>query len=115
MSAAPSPPANKPPAAPGTPSTPGASTQVSSGLGAVFGALAIFPIVLLFMFHLGAGYLSYQKYGNIGWAILNFFFAYFYYPYYAFFLSGCPVEAPLAAPALFGGFMKLLGGKSRRR
>ena len=40
------------------------------------------------IFGYGAAKLSYDKYQSIGWAILNFFFATFYYPYYAIFLSG---------------------------
>lgn len=95
-------------------SVPAATAQVSSGFGAVWGLLAIFPIIFLFLFHLGAGYLSYQKYGNIGWAVLNFFFAYFYYPYYAFFLAGAPAETPAVGSTMMGGFAKLFG-KARRR
>lgn len=76
----------------------------------------ILPIIFLFLFHLGAGYLSFQKYGNIGWAILNFFFAYFYYPYYAFFLASAPAEtvapaAPAIGPAIMGGLRKLFKGR----
>ena len=97
------------------PSVPSATAQVASGVGAVWGILMILPIVFLFVFHLGAGYLSYQKYGNIGWALLNFFFAYFYYPYYAFFLASAPAETPMMAPALgtslVGGLRKLFKGR----
>lgn len=92
---------------------PTVTTQVSSGVGAVWGMLMILPIVFLFLFHLGAGYLSYQKYGNIGWAILNFFFAYFYYPYYAFFLAKAPVETPVIPTTMMGGLRKLFGARRR--
>lgn len=53
--------------------------------GAAF--VAIFSFIFFLAFHIGAGYLSYQKYGSMMWAILDFIFAYFYYPYYAFFLA----------------------------
>jgi hypothetical protein len=50
------------------------------------GGLASFLFLLVFSY--GAAKLSYDKFGSIGWAILDFFFATFYYPYYAIFLSG---------------------------
>jgi len=106
---------NVPPPAEQKPAIQGTPTQISSGFGVALGALAILPFLFLIIFHLGAGYLSYQKYGNIGWAVLDFLFAYFYYPYYAFFLANAPAEpAPVAAPTMLGGFMKLFGGKRRR-
>lgn len=79
---------------------------------AILGGLAVLPILFLIFFHAGAGYLSYQKFGSMGWAILDFFFAYFYYPYYAFFLTGSSMEA---APinTMMGGFKKLFGGRRR--
>ena len=74
------------------------ATVSATGLGAIWGFLVIIPILFMIAFHVGAGYLSYQKFGSIGWAFVDFLFAYFYYPYYAFFLS-----APAPAPVLFGG------------
>ena len=63
--------------------------------------LAIIPALFALFFHLGAAYLSYKKYASIGWAIVDFFFAVFYYPYYAFFLAGdSNPTAPLMGPAL---------------
>lgn len=47
----------------------------------------VIAFVWLFVWNLGAASLSYAKYGSIGWAILDFFFAVFYYPFYAFFLN----------------------------
>jgi hypothetical protein len=58
----------------------------------------IFSIIFLFVWHLGAASLSYAKYGSIGWAILDFFFATFYYPFYAFFLN-----TPAQPTTMFGG------------
>ena len=66
------------------------------------GALAIvslvFGIIFAIVWHLGAASLSYAKYGSIGWAILDFFFATFYYPYYALVLN-----TPSTPTTMFGG------------
>lgn len=59
-------------------------------LYALLTATGIFGLI----FHIGAGYLSYQKYGSILWAILDTIFAFVYYPYYAFFLAKEPVPTP---------------------
>ncbi len=88
----------------------GTVTTLSGGVGAITGVLMIFPILFLFLFHLGAGYLSYQKYGQIGWAVLDFFFAYFYYPYYAFMLASAPSEVS-SVPTMMGGLRKLFKGR----
>jgi hypothetical protein len=53
--------------------------------GAIAGT--VFLVVWYFLWNLGAASLSYAKYGSIGWAILDFFFAPFYYPYYALVLN----------------------------
>jgi hypothetical protein len=62
-------------------------------------SIAILPAIFALVFHLGAAYMSYQRNQSIGWAVLSFFFAVFYYPYYAFALAGKPAEVPAAAPA----------------
>ena len=67
----------------------------TAGLGIVS---MIFTAIFLFVWHLGAASLSYAKYGSIGWAILDFFFATFYYPFYAFVLN-----TPPAPTSMFGG------------
>ncbi len=63
------------------------------GVSTAVASLALIPALFALVFHLGAAYLSYKKYGSIGWAILNFFFAVFYYPYYAFFLADTPAAS----------------------
>lgn len=83
----------------------------ATGFGAILGGLAILPIVFLIVFHVGAGYLSFQKFGNWGWAFLDFLFAYFYYPYYAFFLASPQPAEPINA--MMGGLRKIMGGKRR--
>lgn len=47
----------------------------------------VFVVIWYFVWNLGAASLSYAKYGSIGWAILDFFFAPLYYPYYALVLN----------------------------
>jgi hypothetical protein len=81
-----------------------ATLVIPTGFDALGSIVLIIPALLLIAFHVGAGYLSYQKYGNIGWAFLDFLFAYFYYPYYAFYLAKEP--APSALPAMLGGGKK---------
>jgi hypothetical protein len=81
--------------------------QATLAVPSLFGAFALLPLLALFLFHLGAGYLSYQKYGSIGWASLDFLFAYFYYPYYAFFLAKDP--GPMAQTTMLGGKRGVFG------
>ena len=83
-----------------TPAT--ASGESNSNTAAGVGIVSmVFTVIFLFVWHLGAASLSYAKYGSIGWAILDFFFASFYYPFYAFFLN-----TP-TAPPMMGGRRKL--------
>jgi len=72
-------------------------SSTAAGLGIVS---MIFTAIFLFVWHLGAASLSYAKYGSIGWAILDFFFATFYYPYYALVLN-------TSTPTMMGGRRKL--------
>jgi hypothetical protein len=100
-----------------TKKTPEASATLvapATGFGAILGGLAILPILFLIVFHAGAAYLSYQKYQSGMWAAVDFLFAYFYYPYYAFFLAGAPASVE-ASPinTMMGGFKKLFGGRRR--
>jgi hypothetical protein len=83
-----------------TTSKPSVDTKIVGGLG-VFGV--VIGTVVGFLFHLGAAYLSYAKYGSIGWAILDFFFATMYYPFYALVLNE-PCNTP----------MSVLGGRRRK-
>jgi hypothetical protein len=82
----------------------GSATKTDSSAAAGLGIVSlIFTIIFLFVWHLGAASLSYAKYGSVGWAILDFFFASFYYPFYAFFLN-----TPATPPStMFGGRRKL--------
>ena len=81
-----SPPAPPPPDAntgPANSDTTTTSTAMSTG--AIVSL--VFVLVWYFLWNLGAASLSYAKYGSIGWAILDFFFAPLYYPYYALVLN----------------------------
>jgi len=99
--------------------------QLSSALGKFAGAsfalvvLIILSIIAYFiLFNLGAAVLSYHKYGSYFWAIVNFFFAWVYYPFYAFFLdtNTPPVAtAPTTTETMVGGVVKMLGGRRRSR
>ena len=79
----------------------------ATGWSALTSGLAIIPVLFLIAFHVGAGYLSYQKYANMGWAFLDFLFPYLYYPYYAFFLA--KESPPSMLPAMVGGKKGLNG------
>lgn len=96
--------------------TPSATmTLAPTGFGAVLGGLAVLPIVFLIVFHAGAAYLSYQKYQSGMWAFVDFLFAYFYYPYYAFFLAGAPASMePSPINTMMGGLRSLMGARRRR-
>jgi hypothetical protein len=72
--------------------------KTDSSAGGLGIASIIFTGIFLFVWHLGAASLSYAKYGSIGWAILDFFFATFYYPFYAFFLN-----TPTPSVGMMGG------------
>jgi len=82
------------------PQTPPAENKGKT-MGAVAIAGAVIGTLFAFLWSFGAARLSYLKYGSIGWAILDFFFATFYYPFYAFFLAESSV-APM------------MGGRRRR-
>ena len=93
--------------APKTPPTQTEGKPLGAGWAAALGGLSLIPMFLLFIFHSGAAYLSYQKFHSAGWAFVDFIFAYFYYPYYAFFLSSVPVPAP----GMMGGSLAKMLGK----
>ena len=100
-----------PPPPPATPQADGdvqAVVTLPTGFGVLASTIMIIPLLILLVFHLGAGYLSYQKYGNLGWAFLNFIFAYFYYPYYAFFLAKDPGPSMGMIGGKKGGFFKTI-------
>lgn len=77
-------------------------TAQMSFFGGLLFILGLFGGLLGFLLHLAAAKLSYDKYGSIGWAILDFFFGTIYIPYYAFFLN-TPSQQPM------------FGGRPRRR
>ena len=71
--------------------------QASSGMTAGAIASIVISVIIGFLAYYGAAKLSYDRYGSVGWAILAFIFAPFYYPYYAYFVS-TPVSS-----SIFGG------------
>lgn len=71
-----------------TPEQQGQATA-AGGIALAFASLTGIASFLFYIaFSYGAAKLSYDKFQSIGWAIVNFIFAAFYYPYYAIFLSG---------------------------
>lgn len=76
--------------------------------------IAIIPAIFALVFHAGAAYISYQRNQSIGWAILSFFFAVFYYPYYAFTQAGKPVEAPPAAESILPPSVQSAGRRLKK-
>ena len=76
--------------------TPSKDTKIEMSPWAIISL--VFGIIVGLVWHLGAASLSYAKYGSIGWAILDFFFATLYYPYYALVLN-----TPSTPTTMFGG------------
>lgn len=62
-------------------------------------AWGLVPLIFGLLFSGGAAYLSYQRNQSGALAVLAFFFATLYYPYYAFtssMSSGAPVTSPVS-------------------
>jgi hypothetical protein len=59
----------------------------SKGVSTVMTVVSVVGGIIGLLFAIGAGKLSYDRYGSIFWAIVAFFFAPIYYVYYAFFVS----------------------------
>jgi len=57
-------------------------------------AWGLIPLAFAILFSAGAAYLSYQRNQSAALAILAFFFATIYYPYYAFTSSSTPAVSP---------------------
>ena len=83
------------------PTTSAADATVASGWA--IGGMVI-GVLVAFLWSFGAASLSYAKYGSIGWAILDFFFATVYYPFYALVLN--TPSASVSVP--------MMGGRSLR-
>ena len=79
-----------------TSATMGATTADAS-VGITLGSMMTISLSLIahLIFSYGAAKLSYDMFGSVGWAVLDFIFSWFYYPYYALFLHKAPVQAPL--------------------
>lgn len=93
------------------------STDLKSSLDSVQGPAGLAVYIWLLVFHIGAGLLSYRRYGSPGWAVLAALFASLYYPYFVFVLDA-PAAEPVTAPLIGGTLLmkKIFGmGKSRRR
>jgi hypothetical protein len=75
------------------------ATATVNPLVMAYGTLmVVFSVLFALFFSLGAALLSYRKFQSLGWAFLDFWFPYFYYPYYAFFIN----EAPPPSTSILG-------------
>jgi len=75
------------------------ATATVNPLVMAYGSLmVVFSVLFALFFSLGAALLSYRKFQSLGWAFLDFWFPYFYYPYYAFFIN----EAPPPSTGILG-------------
>lgn len=86
---------------PGTPMPPGSTQESTTKTPKTFTeysdmitVYSILGFIFAVVFSYGAAKLSYDKYRSVGWAVLDFFFSWFYYPYYAIVLN---------APTYIGG------------
>ena len=87
--------------------TPDASSAVSSAtVGVTVGSMMSISlgVIVHLIFSYGAAKLSYDMFGSVGWAVLDFIFSWIYYPYYALFLN-----KPTGPPAL-----GIVGARRRR-
>jgi hypothetical protein len=88
------------------------TTQATATLNPIMMAygtlMLIFSILFAIFFSLGASLLSYRKFQSFGWAFLNFFFPYFYYPYYAFFINEAPAPSTGILGMTGGGIKKIM-------
>ena len=66
------------------------------------------PIIFALLFAYGAAKLSFDKYGSFGWALVDFVFPMFYYPFYAVVLNkpSAPTLVQAAGRAMRGGWHK---------
>ncbi len=60
-------------------------TAGMSGVAVIF--WSVVSLLFLIVFHYGAAVLSYARYQSVFWAVIDFVFATFYYPYYALVLN----------------------------
>jgi hypothetical protein len=84
------------------------ATATLSPIMMAYGTLmVIFSILFAIFFSLGAALLSYRKFQSFGWAFLDFWFPYFYYPYYAFFINEAPTSTGILGMT-GGGIKKIM-------
>jgi hypothetical protein len=64
-------------------------------------AMLVINVLLALVYCYGAARLSYNTFGSMGWAVVAFFLAPLYYPYYAIFVSQ-PAPPPSIMSDMFG-------------
>jgi hypothetical protein len=75
---------------------PATETKETASVQAQMVGYGLFGSIAQILFSVGAAKLSYDKFQSVGWAFLAAIFSWFYYPYYAFFLS-TPASASMVA------------------
>lgn len=73
-------------------------------------AMIVINVLLAVIYCYGAARLSYNTFGSMGWAVVAFFLAPLYYPYYAIFVSQSAAPIPAPIPTV----PEMLGGRRRR-
>jgi len=89
-------------------------TVTPSGVTTTVGVIAIIPAIFALVFHAGAAYMSYQRNQSIGWAILHFFLAVFYYPYYAFTQGSSSAPAPSTESSILPPVVQSAGRRLKK-
>ncbi len=64
-------------------------------------AMIVINVLIGIIYCYGAARLSYNTFGSMGWAVVAFFLAPLYYPYYAIFVSQ-PAPPPSVMSEMFG-------------
>ena len=76
--------------------TPTPQIKETASVDAQMVGYGLFGSIAHILFSVGAAKLSYDKFQSVGWAFLAAIFSWFYYPYYAFFVS-TPASASMVA------------------
>lgn len=84
------------------------NATLSPLLMAYSSVMVILSVLFALFFSLGASLLSYRKFQSLGWAFLDFWFPYFYYPYYAFFINEAPPPSTGILGMTGGGMKKVM-------
>jgi uncharacterized RDD family membrane protein YckC len=71
-------------------------------------AMVVINVLVAIVYCYGAARLSYNTFGSMGWAVVAFFLAPLYYPYYGIFVS------QPTPPSMLSSVTDMIGGRKRR-